>query len=402
MSPSRPHPPATGLAWVPAPRAGAPLPSALEGIAALTRAHSRAVLGRDDLATTARQLEAWSQDPTTRRAHLVLARDEASGLPPADAAGHTGDAPVATRDVPADDVLAFLTVAAPLRDNLHLLEAEIQVAPGLAGQGIEELLVHRAESVARSWGRTTLSIWTDSPHWSTPGSPEVVAGVGTPMPGTPGPHQVSPVPSALAGALTHSGYLPVHTEWVMALEVSTAAQEDTRPVTGYETLTWASPSTPPAMHDELARIYALASTDMPSGAMSEEAELWDARRVLDKESLAERAGQDWLVTAVRPVGGELVGWTTLTLTPDLPEVACQSGTLVRADHRGRGLATWLKRVNLRALGTHHPGVRRVLTWNDGANTPVVAMNTRLGFRPELLSVCWERTPTPTATDGSGR
>lgn len=401
MSPSLPPPRFLGPVAVPVASPGSPVPSALEGIAALTRAHSRALLGRDDLAISARQLAAWALDPATRRAHLVLVGDD-RGLPPAVVGGRRGDALVPVCDVPADAVLASLTLAAPLRDNLHLLEAEIHVDPRLVGAGAEEILLRAAESVARAWGRTTVSIWTDSARWAAPGTAGTVDAVRTPLPGASHPAAVSPVSSALARVLADADYLPVHTEWVMALDLDAAERGESRPVAGYETLTWASPSTPPAMHDELALIYALASTDMPSGTMSEEAELWDARRVLDKESLAERAGQEWLVTAVRPVGGELVGWTTLNLAPDLPEVAFQSGTLVRADHRGAGLATWLKRVNLEALGIHHPRVRRVLTWNDGANTPVVAMNSRFGFHPEALTVCWERTLTPTDEDVRAR
>ncbi|GLZ75297.1 GNAT family N-acetyltransferase [Actinorhabdospora filicis] len=51
----------------------------------------------------------------------------------------------------------------------------------------------------------------------------------------------------------------------------------------------------------------------------------------------------------------------------------------RADHRGRGLAGLVKAASLRAAAAK--GVTLVATYNDADNAPMIAVNTRLGYRP---------------------
>lgn len=108
------------------------------------------------------------------------------------------------------------------------------------------------------------------------------------------------------------------------------------------------------------------------------------------QAIAARGAQ-WIVTAVRLRGDSSVGWTQISREPGSPEVAYQEGTLIRSDHRGRGLASWIKRVNLVRLRTEYPEVRRIPTWTNGENTAVIAMNVRLGFVSKLVSVVWEKT-----------
>ena len=141
--------------------------------------------------------------------------------------------------------------------------------------------------------------------------------------------------------------------------------------------------------EELANIYALASTDMP-GADSDEPEHWDIERVRNKEALYERINQDWLLSVVRPVGGEIVGWSSIGIAAGNPALAHQAGTLVRSDHRGKRLATWMKQVNLASLREFFPAVRTICTENEGNNVPVLAMNKRMGFQPIALSVRWDK------------
>ena len=197
--------------------------------------------------------------------------------------------------------------------------------------------------------------------------------------------------------LSKAGFRPEHTEWMSKLDVDRALINAPVPVPGYEVVSWTSPRSPEDLVDELAALYALASTDMPSGGLNEEPVVWDSPRVIDGEARMEGAGRDWVTTAVRPVGGELVGWTTLELTTTAHEVAYQEGTLVRGDHRGRGLAWWIKLVNLAELRAQHPHIERIYTWNDGSNTPVISMNLKLGFRPLLIEIGWEKQLAPAPT-----
>lgn len=54
------------------------------------------------------------------------------------------------------------------------------------------------------------------------------------------------------------------------------------------------------------------------------------------------------------------------------------------DHRGRGLATLLKTLALRASA--EAGASVAFTNNDAENVPMLAVNTRLGYRPFVTSV----------------
>lgn len=376
---------------------GGAVPVLFDGLEALSRAHSLEVVGSEDLVTSAEEFAASGTSADRRVRRVVAIADEGGrriedlrGVVPADADPDVVPGPEAPGTPGAAAVVGAVSVAAPLGDNTHLVEIGLLLDRAWRHSGLGELLVDLAERTARQWGRTTVWCWTDCPGWAEVGSGGAVPGVRTPVPGEG--REAAPVRTHETDLLDGAGYRPLHSEWMTTLDVAEvlAARPVPVEVPGYELVTWSSPHTPGHLLDELARIYALASTDMPSGDMAEEPEVWDAQRVLRKEALAERSRQEWVVTAVRPVGGELVGWTKLDLSPTVPEIAYQEGTLVRGDHRGHGLATWMKRVNLAELRARHPRVRRVHTWNDGANEPVIAMNRRLGFRPTLIDVGWEK------------
>ena len=68
----------------------------------------------------------------------------------------------------------------------------------------------------------------------------------------------------------------------------------------------------------------------------------------------------------------------------------QSGTLVLPSHRGHRLGLALKLANHRQLQAVEPAPRLVHTYSAEENTPMIAVNTRLGFRPVELSDEWQR------------
>jgi RimJ/RimL family protein N-acetyltransferase len=74
-----------------------------------------------------------------------------------------------------------------------------------------------------------------------------------------------------------------------------------------------------------------------------------------------------------------VGFTDLVVRPGAPDLAVQSDTLVVREHRGHGLGLAMKLANLAALQREKPNVDRVRTWNADTNTPMLAVNRRMGF-----------------------
>lgn len=404
------------LLTLPAHPAGTPVPGILDGLEALSRAHSLEVIGSEDFVTSAEEFAAVTTDEDRRVLRVAAVADEGGrriedlwGMVPAGVGTDEGDpgwgpdliapearaealpalgASGATGATGAEAVVGHLSVHAPLGDNTHRAEISVQVARPWRYSGLDGLLLRLGEAIARSWGRTTAWYWTDCPGWAGVDTPQAVPGIRTPVPGDG--EVAAPVRTHETDLLSAAGYRPLHSEWVTTLDVGEALSVEPVPVPGYELVSWSSPRSPEHLVAELARIYALASTDMPSGELAEEPQVWDPQRVLRKEALAERSRQEWVLTAVRPVGGELVGWTTLVLSPTVPEIAYQEGTLVRGDHRGHGLATWMKRVNLAELRARRPRVQRIHTWTDGDNAPVIALNRRLGFRPSLVEIGWEK------------
>jgi GNAT superfamily N-acetyltransferase len=61
-------------------------------------------------------------------------------------------------------------------------------------------------------------------------------------------------------------------------------------------------------------------------------------------------------------------------------------------HRGRGLATLLKHTSLRRAAAR--GITMVTTGNDEENGPMLAVNTKLGYRPSSGWIRWERAVSP--------
>ncbi|MFF5173889.1 GNAT family N-acetyltransferase [Micromonospora sp. NPDC000089] len=107
--------------------------------------------------------------------------------------------------------------------------------------------------------------------------------------------------------------------------------------------------------------------DVPTDAMSYDSwhyEVW------------QDAGLDRAASTAVEVAGELVALSLVKRDGDRMWSAF-TGTV--PEHRGRGLARLAKRAALhRAAAT---GVRVAYTSNDEANAPMLAVNTRLGYRP---------------------
>lgn len=78
------------------------------------------------------------------------------------------------------------------------------------------------------------------------------------------------------------------------------------------------------------------------------------------------------------VDGEIVG-STLLYVDETTGRALNGGTGVSRPHRGRGLATLMKRHALAEAA--RLGVTRVITQNDEGNAAMLAVNARLGYTP---------------------
>ena len=142
----------------------------------------------------------------------------------------------------------------------------------------------------------------------------------------------------------------------------------------------------------MAQIMARMSTDVPSGDLELEPEVWDAARVAESDRVATRMGRARLTTIARHVPtGEIVAYTVIESPSDKPQAAYQEDTLVHAEHRGHRLGMLVKAGNREQLGRELPAVRRIHTWNAGENEHMLAINRALGFTDRTVEGGWQLT-----------
>jgi RimJ/RimL family protein N-acetyltransferase len=132
-----------------------------------------------------------------------------------------------------------------------------------------------------------------------------------------------------------------------------------------------------------------------------EEERWDGERVREYEASHVARGRT-VLSAGAVTDGRLVGYTDLQVPLAQPERAHQAGTLVLREHRGRRLGALMKAAVLRQVAVEFPSVRRVSTYNSESNTPMVAVNEALGFRPAGQLSTWSLRlgPDPEVTSRS--
>jgi GNAT superfamily N-acetyltransferase len=108
------------------------------------------------------------------------------------------------------------------------------------------------------------------------------------------------------------------------------------------------------------------------------------------ERVARRAHRkNFVVCARHDPSGELVGLTDVIVPIGRPTLGMQEDTVVRPDHRDRGLGRWIKAEMLAWLADEAPTLEQIVTWNATENAPMRAINTELGFVPGETWTEWQ-------------
>jgi GNAT superfamily N-acetyltransferase len=97
----------------------------------------------------------------------------------------------------------------------------------------------------------------------------------------------------------------------------------------------------------------------------------------------DMAGMTHHTMLTREPNGDISGITDVEYVPYRPKMAHQGFTGVRPDARRRGLGKWLKAAMLMHIHKLYPEVEVVVTDNAGSNVPMLAINTKLGFKQFL-------------------
>jgi len=133
----------------------------------------------------------------------------------------------------------------------------------------------------------------------------------------------------------------------------------------------------------LYKLVQLISADMPSPAAftSISYEQWEAFELKNPSLLPE-------AYMIAKDGPRFVGLSTVWRLDKEPTGLVQGNTGVRREYRGRGIAVALK---LKVIDfARRNGYVKLKTWNASSNAPMLAVNTKLGFKREVGWITLEK------------
>ncbi|MEH0934276.1 GNAT family N-acetyltransferase [Micromonospora psammae] len=270
----------------------------------------------------------------------------------------------------------YLAVDLPQLDNTDNATADLVVHPELRRRGVGRALHEYGVRLLREHGRKrvlamAVAALPDGPARSAAGG-AFAAAVGA-----------QPALAEVRRRLDVAGVDHDALAAVLAEARSRAA--------GYRSVRWQG-ATPPEYVADVAYLDGRLMTDAPLGDVEWEPERVDAERVRGTERALEARGRRRYHLGVRhEASGRLVAWTLLDVGPSADWHAFQQITIVDPAHRGHRLGLLAKVENLSHLIAHEPAVRVVDTFNAAANSHMIAINERLGFRPVDAWTDWQLT-----------
>ncbi|KAB8182989.1 GNAT family N-acetyltransferase [Nonomuraea phyllanthi] len=241
----------------------------------------------------------------------------------------------------------------------HLAELDVQVHPAERRNGVGSRLLAAALAAAEEEGRRCVT-----------GQAEA---------GSPG--------DAFGAA---RGFRPVLRLTYARLPLAQAdltglAERAAAPHPGYRLLSWDG-----MVPDEWAATFAAsrrAMDDMPMDDVDYGTVTWDVERVRAAALAVESRG-DLLhtVAAVDESDGSIAGFTELVVPGDGAGDGRHYGTGVLSEHRGHGLARWMKATMILRAAARHPDLAGLVTDTADSNHHMRAVNDALGYLPTHQTV----------------
>ncbi|MEV8457405.1 GNAT family N-acetyltransferase [Streptomyces sp. NPDC052095] len=241
----------------------------------------------------------------------------------------------------------------------HLAELDIQVHPAERRAGVGSRLLDAAVAAARGAGRRSVLAQARAD--------------------SPGDHFLRAAGARAVLTLTYARLALADAD-VEALR-RTAGQ----PRPGYRLVSWHG-TVPDGLAETFARSRR-AMDDMPMDDTDFGTVVWDVDRVRSAAAaVAARGDLLHTVAAVDTADSTIVGFTELVVPGDGTGDAQHYGTGVLPEHRGHGLARWMKAESVLRARKDHPALEGLLTDTADSNTPMRRVNDALGYRPTHRSV----------------
>jgi GNAT superfamily N-acetyltransferase len=262
------------------------------------------------------------------------------------------------------EVRGWYLLTLPERENRHLADVNLVVAPPRRRTGLGTALLGHAADRAGQAGRRLLTGHTEEASAGTAFARSVGAA-----------HRLTRTFSVLRLGSIPPGHLA-------ALRETAAAA-----AAGYSLVSWEGPT---AEH-RLAQVAELLGIegDAPRAA-GEEPQGWDAARVRAADQrLADQGWRFYSLAARAERGGALVALTQLGVDPLDPGWGSQSLTAVARPHRGHRLGLLVKVAMLELLGAHEPYLTQIVTMTAEGNEHMAAINTELGYTVLERLLSWE-------------
>ncbi|MEV5607719.1 GNAT family N-acetyltransferase [Streptomyces sp. NPDC052225] len=153
-----------------------------------------------------------------------------------------------------------------------------------------------------------------------------------------------------------------------------------RPRPGYRLTEWTG-----TVPDELAESFTAsrrAMDDMPMDDADYGKVAWDVERVRSvAEAVANRGDLLHTVAAVDERDGSVAGFTELVVPGGGTGDGQHYGTGVLPEHRGHGLAHWMKAHQILLVRERHPALTGLLADTAAGNVPMRTVNDALGYVP---------------------
>jgi GNAT superfamily N-acetyltransferase len=152
-----------------------------------------------------------------------------------------------------------------------------------------------------------------------------------------------------------------------------------RPHPGYRLAPWRG-AAPEPLAASFGRVMGHV-LDAPGAMFQMAAREWDAAEVREWEASMTAGGRHLLVcAAVDKASGEAVAGTAASVPASGGPIADQHDTAVLPDHRGRGLAAWIKAAHALSLHEGFPEVSAVAVTVNQQNRQMIAVNQALGYK----------------------